>query len=82
MLEKEEVTETLQRTKETIRGSRKYRDNSENETRQQSRVKWALSEDQQKEADTRLLSFWQLIGGESSTPPSNTRELEAATMES
>ena len=63
--EEEEVTETLQRARKIIRGSRKSRDSSDSETRHQSRVKWQLSEDQQREADSRLLSFWQLIEGSS-----------------
>ena len=76
-MSEEEVTETLQRPRKIIRGSRKNRDSSESEeTRQPSRVKWKFSEDQQKEADSRLLCFWQLIGGAASTPPNNTRELE------
>ena len=61
--EVEEVTETVQRTRKKFRGSRKNRDSSDSETRNQSRVKWQLSQDQQKEADSRLLSLWQLIGG-------------------
>ena len=62
-LSEEEFTETLQRTRKIIGGRRKNKDSSDSETRHQSRVKWQLSEDQQKEADTNLLSFWQLIGG-------------------
>ena len=61
--EEEEVTETLQRTRKIIRGSWKNRDSSDSETSHQSRVKWQLSEDQQREADNMVLSFWQLIGG-------------------
>ena len=57
MSEEEAVTETLQRTRKTIPGSQRNRDRSENETRQQTRVKWQLSEEQQKEADSRLLFF-------------------------
>ena len=81
MSEEEEVTETLQRTRKIIPGTRRNRNSSECETRQQSRVRWQLSEEQQKDAHSRLFSFWQLIGGESSTPPSSIRELEAATEE-
>ena len=44
-------------------------------------MKCALSEKQEKGADTRLLSFWSLIGVQSNTPPNNTRELEVATEE-
>ena len=65
-----------------IRGSRKNRESSDRETRNQSRVKWQLPQDQQKEADNRLLSFWQLIGGESSNPQNINRELVAASEES
>ena len=56
--EEEEVTETLQRTRKIIRGGRRNRDSSDSETRMQSRFKWQLQPDQQKEADSRLLSFW------------------------
>ena len=49
--EEEEVTETIQRTRKIIRGSRKNRAILESETQ----LKWQLSEDQQKEAYSRLL---------------------------
>ena len=62
-------------------GPEKNRSSSESKTRQSSRLKWQLLEDQQKETDSRLLSFWQLIGEAESTPPNNTRKLEAATGE-
>ena len=52
--EEEEVTETLQRTKKIIRGSRKNRDSSDSETRIPSRVKWQLQSEQQKEADKKI----------------------------
>ena len=61
--EEEEVTETLQRTRKIIREGRKNRDSSDGETRIPSRVKWQLQPEQQKEADNRLLSFWQFIEG-------------------
>ena len=76
--EEEEITETVQRTRKIIRGGRKNRDSSDSETRQASRVKWQLEPDQQREADQRLLSFWQLIGGEENIQGSN-RELVAHT---
>ena len=57
MSEEEAVTDTLQRTRKTFRGSRRNRDSSEIETRQQSRVKWQLSEEQQREADSSPLLF-------------------------
>ena len=79
--EEEEVTETLQRTRKIIRGGRKNRDSSDSETRIQSRVKCQLQPDQQKEADNRLLSFWQLIGGESKTTRNINRELVATSEE-
>ena len=79
--EEEEVTETLQRTRKIIRGGRKNRDRSDSETRHSSRVKWQLEPEQQREADQRLLSFWQLIGGKSNKPVSINRELVANTEE-
>ena len=79
--EEEEVTETLQRTRKIVRGGRKNRDSSNSETRHSSRVKWQLEPEQQREADQRLLSFWQLIGGESNIPGSINRELVANTEE-
>ena len=79
--EEEEVRETLQRTRKIIRGGRKNRDSSDSETRHSSRVKWQLETEQQREADQRLLSFWQLIGGESNIPGSINRELVANTKE-
>ena len=77
--EEEEITETVQRTRKIIRGGRKNRDSSDSETRHASRVKWQLEPDQQREADQRLLSFWQLIGGEDSIR--ENRELVAHTQE-
>ena len=71
--EEEEITETVQRTRKIIRGS------SDSETRHASRVKWQLEPDQQREADQRLLSFWQLIGGEDNIR--ENRELVAHTQE-
>ena len=62
--EEEEITETVQRTRKIIRGGRENRDRSDSETGQASRVKWQLEQEQQRKADQRLLSFWQLIGGE------------------
>ena len=79
--EEEEITETLQRTRKIIRVGRKNRDSSDSETRQASRVKWQLEPEQQREADQRLLSFWQLIGGESNIPGNIDRELAANTEE-
>ena len=79
--QEEEVTETLQRTRKIIRGGRKNRDSSNSETKIQSNVKWQLQPEQQKEADTRLLSFWQLIGGEASTLANINRELVATSEE-
>ena len=79
--EEEEITETVQRTRKIIRGGRKNRDSSDSETRQASRVKWQLDPDQQREADQRLLSFWQLIGGEGNIPRNTNRELVANTEE-
>ena len=78
--EEEEITETVQRTRKIIRGGRKNRDSSDSETRQASRVKWQLEPDQQRQADQRLLSFWQLIGGEENIRGPN-RELVAHTEE-
>ena len=72
--EEEEVTETLQRARKIIRGGRKNRDSSDSETRHSSRVKRQLEPEQ-------LLSFWQLIGGESNIPGSINRELVANTEE-
>ena len=77
--EEEEITETVQRTRKIIRGGRKNRDSSDSETRHASRVKWQLEPDQQREADQRLLSFWQLIGGEDNVQ--ENRELVAHTQE-
>ena len=77
--EEEEITETVQRTRKRIRGGRKNRDSSDSETRHASRVKWQLEPDQQREADQRLLSFWQLIGGEDNIR--ENRELLAHTQE-
>ena len=57
--EEEEVTETLHRTRKLIRGRRRIKDSSDSETRHQFRIKWQLSDDQQREADNRLLSFSQ-----------------------
>ena len=79
--EEEEITETLQRTIKIIRGGQKYRDSSDSETRHASRVKWQLEPEQQRVADQRLLSFWQLIGGESNIPGNINRELMANTEE-
>ena len=79
--EEEEVTETQQRTRKIIRGGRKNRDSSDSETRLPSRVKWQFQPEQQKEAENRLLSFWQLIGGEVSTPVNINRELVATSEE-
>ena len=80
-LSEEKITEAVQRTRKIIRGGRKIRDSSDSETRQASRVKWQLEPDQQKEADQRLLSFWQLIGGEGNIPGNTNRELVANTEE-
>ena len=44
-------------------------------------MKWQLEPDQQSEADQRLLSFWQLIGGEGNIPRNTNRELVANTEE-
>ena len=44
-------------------------------------MKWHLEPDQQREADQRLLSFWQLIGGEGNIPGNTNRELVANTEE-
>ena len=77
--EEEEITETVQRTRKIIRGGRKNRDSSDSETRHASRVKWQLDPDQQREADQRLLSFWQLIGREDNVQ--EKRELVAHTQE-
>ena len=77
--EEEEITETVQRTRKIIRGGRKNRDSSDSETRHASRVKWQLEPDQQREADQRLLSFWQLIGGEDNIR--ENRDLVAHTQE-
>ena len=77
--EEEEITETVQRTRKIVRGGRKSRDSSDSETRQASRVKWQLKPDQQREADQRLLSFWQLIGGEDNIRGKTNRELVAHT---
>ena len=77
--EEEEVTETLQHTRKIIRGDRRNRDSSDSETSFQSKVKWQLPPDQQKEADSRLYSFWQLIGRESSTTWNINRELVVTT---
>ena len=77
----EEVTETLQRTRKIIRGGRKNRDSTDSETRIQLRVKWQLQPNQQKETDSRLLLFWQLIGGESNTTRNINRELVATSEE-
>ena len=77
--EVDEVTETLQRTRKITRGGGKNRDSSDSETRVSSRVKWQLQPEQQKEADKRLLSFWQLIGGETNTPVNIKRELVATS---
>ena len=41
----------------------------------------AFQPEQQKEADNRLLSFWQLIGGEANTPVNINRELLATSEE-
>ena len=79
--EVEEVTETLQRRRKIIRGGRRNSDSSDSETRIQSRVKWQLQPEQQKEEDSRLLSFWQLIGGESNTTKNNNQELVATSEE-
>ena len=48
MLEEEEVTKTLQRTRKTIRVTRRNGNTSDSETRHQSRVEWQLSDEQQK----------------------------------
>ena len=77
--EEEEITETVKRTKKIIRGGRKNRDSSDSETRQTSWMKWQLEPDQQREADQRLRSFWQLIGGEDNIR--ENRELLAHTQE-
>ena len=53
------------------------KNSSESETRIQSRGKWQLSPDQLKEADSKLISFWQLIRGESNTAKNFNRELVA-----
>ena len=77
--EEEEITETVQRTRKIIRGGRKNRDSSDSETRHAQRVKWSLEPEQQRVADQRLLSFWQLIGGENNVQ--ENRELVAHTQE-
>ena len=77
----EEITETVQRTRKIFKGGRKNRESSDSETRQASRVKWQLEPDQQREADQRLLSFWQLIGGEGNIPGNTNTELVANTEE-
>ena len=59
----------------------KIKDSSDSETRQATRVKWQLEPEQQREADQRLLSFWQLIGGENNIPGNINRELVANTEE-
>ena len=64
-----------------IRGGRKNRDSSDSETRIPSRVKWQLRPDQQLRPGSRLLSFWQLIGGESKTTRNINRELVATSEE-
>ena len=79
--EEKEISETLQRTRKIIRGGRKNRDSSDSETRLSSRVKRQLEPEQQREVDQRLLSFWQLTGGESNIPGSINRELVANTDE-
>ena len=79
--EEEEITETVQRTRKIRRGGRKNRDSSDSETRQALRVKWQLEPDQQREADQRLFSFWQLIGGEDNIRGITKRELVAHTEE-
>ena len=79
--EEEEITETVQRSRKIIGGGRKNRDSSDSETRQASRVKWQLEPDQQREANQRPLSFWQLIGGEGNIPRHTNRELVANTEE-
>ena len=75
----EEITETVQRTRKIIRGGRKNRDSSDSETRHAQRVKWSLEPDQQRIADQRLLSFWQLIAGDNNVQ--ENRELVAHTQE-
>ena len=75
----EEITETVQRTRKIIRGGRKNRDSSDSETRHAQRVKWSLELDQQRIADQRLLSFWQLIAGDNNVQ--ENRELVAHTQE-
>ena len=79
--EEEDVTETLQRRRKIIRGGRKNRDSSDSETRIPSRVKWQLQPEQQKEADNRLLSFWQLFGGEANSSTTINKELVATSEE-
>ena len=76
-----EFSEEEEVTRKIIRGCRKNRDSSDSETRHLSRGKWQLEPEQQLEADQRLLSFWQLIGGESNIPGSINRELVANTEE-
>ena len=75
----EEITETVQRTRKILRGGRKNRDSSDSETRHAQRVKWSLEPDQQRIADQRLLSFWQLIAGDNNVQ--ENRELVAHTQE-
>ena len=75
----EEITETVQRTRKIIRGGRKNRDSSDSETRHAQRVKSSLEPDQQRIADQRLLSFWQLIAGDNDVQ--ENRELVAHTQE-
>ena len=58
---KKSQREMLQGMRKIIRGSHRKRDSSESETRYQYRVKWQLSEEQQKEADSKLRSFSHLI---------------------
>ena len=79
--EEEEITETVQRTRKIIRGGRKNRNSSDSETQQAPRVKWQLEPDQQREADQRLLPFWQIIGGEGNIQGNTKRELVAHTEE-
>ena len=79
--EEEEIIETVQRTRKIIRGGRKNRNSSDSETQQAPRVKWQLEPDQQREADQRLLPFWQIIGGEGNIQGNTYRELVAHTEE-
>ena len=81
MSEEEEVTETLECTRKIVCGGRIKRDSSDSEIRIQSRVKWQLQPEQQKEADRSLLSFWHLIWGESYTTKNINRELVATPEE-